>query len=112
MLCRTTPEEVGWGDLSFLRCAVVESTVSCFLDENHNLCSQTEVWLVTKGVVCFAAQSIGVGETIIDYIDITSESSQTTPQEALLRSAKLGKKGLFVAVCVCVCECFCACLWV
>ncbi|XP_076452575.1 uncharacterized protein LOC143288159 [Babylonia areolata] len=37
-------------------------------------------------------QGIGIGETTIDYIDFTSESSQTTPQEALLKSAKLGKK--------------------
>ena len=36
---------------------------------------------------------MGIGETIIDYIDTANESSQTTPQEALLKSAKLGKKG-------------------
>lgn len=34
----------------------------------------------------------GLGETTIEYIDTTIESSQTTPQEALLKSAKLGKK--------------------
>ena len=64
-------------------------------------------------MIHFAAQSVGVGETMIDYIDISSESSQTTPQDALLKSAKLGKKGLFVVVVVevvvvCVCVCVCA----
>ena len=53
---------------------------------------------------------------MIDYIDISSESSQTTPQDALLKSAKLGKKGLFVVVVVVevvvvVCVCVCIMFW-
>ncbi|KAK7088081.1 uncharacterized protein [Littorina saxatilis] len=37
-------------------------------------------------------QGLGIGEAVIEHIDTSAETSQTTPQEALLKSAKLGKK--------------------
>jgi hypothetical protein len=41
-----------------------------------------------------AGHSNGLGETVLEYIETGADSSQTTPQEALLKSAKFGKRGM------------------
>lgn len=59
------------------------------ITDHYKLCYIISIIFLFTGLYPQSSLS----EVNLEYVDVDSESSQMTPQESLIKSSKLGKKG-------------------